>query len=154
VRPSRTRFRITIPNLIGRDKNPLFDLVHDATTMAENEPLYIKGEKGSSIEIDDHLSTNREVYVTAEQGAQITLKKSNDAQANEKIGSDISPMSEVVSEYVWRTNHWVLFIPARIGIDIGIRYEIGERQDHRSCLQCSISSLRYTPLSWAALQGG
>jgi hypothetical protein len=133
ARPSSTRIRIRIHNvfpfsLLKRrtdELNPPFlDFLHKTSTVAE-EPITIKAEKGATIAIDDRLDLNREVFLTAEEGSTIAFTHREDSRGSEnEHGSDISPLSEIVSEYVWRTNHWVLFIPVRIGIDIAIRYEI------------------------------
>ncbi len=133
-RPSSTRIRFRIDGIfpyflfpfISRRKAPypLLDVMHKTSSFVNEEPLYVNAEKGSSVTIDEaELSRDREVYVTAEEGAQVLLKKSKASKPGDE-GEVISPMSEVVSEYVWKTNHWVLFIPARIGIDIALKYEI------------------------------
>jgi hypothetical protein len=124
IRPSSTRIRIRIPNLFQRSRD-FIDFLYRTSDSVSTEPMYITAEGGSVVSYDD-LPLEREVYLTAKEGSKIESRKEHQVQDGRGRGKIITTMSEAVSEYVWKTNHWLLFLPARIGIDIEVQYKIAD----------------------------
>jgi len=130
--PARTRTRLTVHNVFGpfpwsrdqKGRRPLLEFFRQ-TTIEEREPLVIQAQKGSKIrDLDQDLPGDRRVIIQAEEGAEISFAGPQ-GRGETRRTAIISPMSEVVSEYTWKTKNWMLFIPSRLGIDIEVSYEIG-----------------------------
>jgi hypothetical protein len=118
-RHNRLRVRIPVPSIIAKAEFPLFEWQRiSRNEPVSTEPLYITAEAGSKVILNDDIPLDREVYITAAAGSEISREKATERSVT------VSPSSEIVSEYTWRTNSWLLFIPSRIGIDIEIQYLI------------------------------
>jgi hypothetical protein len=162
LRPSRTniRFRIYEWNPLSwlrgssrdRFQKPVFELNHSALNSipTENlEPITINAQENSKISLDQFSAANREITINAKPGAIVSITEDTKATRRPKE-LIVSPSSEVVSEYAWKTSHAILFIPSRIGIDIEIRYSICDEE--RSQVVSSIFDIK-PPMS-AILLGG
>jgi hypothetical protein len=127
---SVNRFKVRIYDIpfimrSPRNRPPMFEWHHDPQQESSgSEPVYITAEDGAKLLLNSDVPVDREVYITAKSGAEVSMQETPEQQAARSV--NVSPSSEIVSEYTWRTNHWLLFIPSRIGIDIEIQYTIGD----------------------------
>lgn len=121
---SKTGFRFQFPNIFTRSKEPLFEFSHELERLAKPEPILITAEALSKVSLDTEAAVGREVHITASGSAEVHLIKSQDSDERARAAQTITPMSEIVAEYTWKTTHWLLFTPSRLGLDIEIKYEV------------------------------
>jgi hypothetical protein len=129
LRPSKTGFRFRLPNFfsVGSSK-PLFEFTHQMETLSAAEPIKVDAANGAVVSIDASATVDREIQISADQGAHINIVESQSPKVDPDKSAIITPMSEIVAEYIWNTTHALLFIPSRIGIDIEIKYRISEEE--------------------------
>jgi hypothetical protein len=114
----QNKFRVRIPYLEWQ-----FASSNERPTL---EPLYITADDGSKLTLSSDIPIDREVYITAKSGSEVVVAERPEQPTPLSRSVIVSPSSEIVSEYTWRTKNSLLFIPSRIGIDIEIQYSIGE----------------------------
>lgn len=126
----RHQLAFRVPNpLPSRSTQPLFEWIRSwRNDRPAAQPLEIRADGQAIVKIvPSDLDRSTLVYATDKAVVNIeeipnTTPESKSPEAAH--AREISPSSEIVSEYSWRTSHWLLFVPVRIGIDIEIQYEI------------------------------
>jgi hypothetical protein len=135
-RKSRNTFKFRVPFF-----GSAFEWRHDSSHEPSSpEPLYITAEDGAKLVLNSDVPVDREVYVTAKPGSEVVMAERREQQRTQSRSVDVSPSSEIVSEYTWSTTSSLLFIPSRIGIDIEIQYSI--QQEIRSQVVSSVFDIK------------
>ena len=83
---------------------PYFEWQHTSSNdRPAPEPLYISAENGSKLRLNSDIPVDRVVYITAKTGAEVIMTEPQE-QSTSYRPVTVSPSSEIVSEYKWRTN--------------------------------------------------